>query len=320
MPKIYDCFPFFNELEMLEIRLKLMDPVVDYFVICESNRTFTNNEKPRYFFENKERFLPWREKIIYVQIDDFPDTQDPFQREYYQRNALLRVAAQADDDDMFIIADVDELVRPQCILEASNFDGFVTFHMPMFQFYMNLKQSDNGWSACYATRKKYLVGFENLSTARWDRTKIAADLAPKGKMLDLHNSGWHFTHLGGIERLKYKFNSYSHAHDLWPSAMRKGDALKNHIISGGVVGNFKETCRFVPISYPEYPLIINDNQTYYKELGFIKDIYEAMAELQVLYKNVCQQYARLVKNENTPQEVLSWVTPQEYAHLSDITL
>lgn len=320
MAKIYDCFPFFNELELLEMRLKLHAPVVDHFVISESTHTFMGNPKPLYFLENRHRFSEWEDKIIYIQVDDFPETTDPFVREYHQRDSLLKAAANAADDDMFIISDLDELLRPERILEASNFDGFITFNMPMFVFYLNLQESENGWRPCYATRKKYLMNIENVSTARWDRSQIDQDLGPRGKILDLHNAGWHFTHLGGIERLKTKFKAYSHANDKWPQAMMHENALEQHIIAGGIIGNFKESSRFVPIDYPKFPRIIHDNQTHYKEIGFIKDVYEALSELQILYKDVRHKYASLCKNDTREHAALSWVTPQEFAQLSDINL
>ena len=53
-PKIYDCFPFFNELDLLEIRLNYLDPVVDYFVLCESRVTFSGISKNLFYEDNKE--------------------------------------------------------------------------------------------------------------------------------------------------------------------------------------------------------------------------------------------------------------------------
>lgn len=320
MPKIYDCFPFFNELEILELRLKQQAPVVDYFVVLESTKTFMGHDKPLHFLENRHLFSQWEDKIIYVQVDDFPETNDPFVREYHQRNSLLKVAMDADDDDMFIISDVDEILRQESILEASNFDGFTSFSMPMYVFYMNLQESENGWKPCYAIRKKYLMEIENISTTRWDRSKLSEKLKPYGKMLNLDKAGWHFTHLGGIERLKAKFVSYSHANDKWPQAMMHENALEQHIIGGGIIGNFKESSRFVPIDYPEFPLEIHNNQTYYKDRGFIKDIYEAMSELQTLYKSVRHKYAALCKDDTRAHAALSWVNPRDFAAMSDINL
>jgi len=70
---IYDCFCFFNELEILELRLNILDSVVDKFVICESTVTHTGQPKKMYFEENKDRFSKFLHKIIHLKISDTPD-------------------------------------------------------------------------------------------------------------------------------------------------------------------------------------------------------------------------------------------------------
>ena len=61
---IYDCFPFFNELDILKMRLEIMDPIVDKFVIEEAAYTFSSEPKPLYFQENKEMFKKWEHKTL----------------------------------------------------------------------------------------------------------------------------------------------------------------------------------------------------------------------------------------------------------------
>ena len=69
--KIYDCFTFFNELDLLEIRLKTMDKFVDYFVIVEANKTFSGAPKESIFLKNQKRFEKWKSKIRYKFIELF---------------------------------------------------------------------------------------------------------------------------------------------------------------------------------------------------------------------------------------------------------
>ncbi|MFA6665763.1 MAG: beta-1,4-N-acetylgalactosaminyltransferase, partial [Armatimonadota bacterium] len=71
--KVYDCFTFFNELELLELRLKLLNDVVDYFVLVESNKTFKNKDKEFVFEANKSMFEEYLAKIIYIRVEDMPD-------------------------------------------------------------------------------------------------------------------------------------------------------------------------------------------------------------------------------------------------------
>ena len=52
----YDCFSFFNELDLLEIRLNVLKDAVDKFVLVEAGETHSGKPKPLYFKENEARF------------------------------------------------------------------------------------------------------------------------------------------------------------------------------------------------------------------------------------------------------------------------
>ncbi|HZX73462.1 MAG TPA: hypothetical protein VFE57_03515, partial [Cyclobacteriaceae bacterium] len=69
---VVDCFTFFNELDLLEIRLNILNETVDRFVLVEATRTFQNNPKPLYFNENKKRFEAFLPKITHIIVDDYP--------------------------------------------------------------------------------------------------------------------------------------------------------------------------------------------------------------------------------------------------------
>src|SRR3989344_1716902 len=83
--KIYDCFTFFNELDLLDLKLHELADHVDKFVIVESTVTFQGNPKPLYFQENKQRFAPFLDKIIHVVVSDTPTEGSAWDREHYQR-------------------------------------------------------------------------------------------------------------------------------------------------------------------------------------------------------------------------------------------
>ncbi|WP_349934904.1 hypothetical protein [Acetobacter sp. A11-2] len=317
---VYDCFTFFNELEILDIRFQQQYDFIDYFVIVESPITFTGKEKPLYFYENREKFAPYLDKVIHLIIEDFEDTSDPFVREHHQRNAIIRGLGEAKPDDTIIITDVDEILRKEAIEEACKFDGYVELNMPMFQFYLNLRQAESGWSAPYSFRFKYLqdiTNFQSLSLARWSRHEIIPFFDDAGKFLRIYNSGWHFTHLGGIERLKDKFAAYSHANDPWPMAMRIEDNLEKHILVGGTVGNWCEKSQFIPISYPYFPLCINNNQMFYRDIGFIKDIYKQIEDLQEYILTIKRSYAQecVERGNNESNRLLYHLTPSDYLKL-----
>lgn len=74
--RVFDCFPFFNELDLLELRMRMLDDVVDYFVLAEADRTYSNQPKPLIFAENRDRFDRWKDRIIYVQAELDPTGLD----------------------------------------------------------------------------------------------------------------------------------------------------------------------------------------------------------------------------------------------------
>ena len=84
--KIYDCFIFFSENLLTEIRFNILDKFVDYFVVCESYYDHRGNIKGYLFDLNK--FKKFKDKIIYVQIDEFPKNLNIWERQDYQRNFL----------------------------------------------------------------------------------------------------------------------------------------------------------------------------------------------------------------------------------------
>ena len=307
--KIFDCFTFFNELEILELRLQETFDVVDYYVISELELTFTGQKKPLYFLENAERFRPFRDKIIHLVVNDVPNSNNPLDREHFQRNAIVRGLQDARDDDFILITDVDELIRPDFLAAAKDRPGYTVFNVPMYQFYFNLLERAIGWYPPYGFTRKYLDRIPNLSHARWDRTAIQASFPAPDLYRVIPNSGWHFTHLGGIERLQQKFRSYSHNADRWPSAMMQEGSLQKHITAGGIAGNFKDLARFVPLD-DTFPKSLIAREAYFREIGFIKDVYEALSDLQAQYLALRQSLAIQFYDDPKPWPMLSGVPPE----------
>lgn len=120
---IYDCFPFFNELDVLEIRLNVLYDTVDYFVITEADKTHTGRHKEYIFEQNKDRFAKFLDKIIYIKVDDFPDLENSetssdgnkWLYENYQRDAIMRGLKDCKPDDVIIISDCDEIPNPEAV-------------------------------------------------------------------------------------------------------------------------------------------------------------------------------------------------------------
>jgi Glycosyltransferase family 17 len=200
VPKIFDCFVFNDELELLELRLETSASIVDAFVLVEATKTFSGADKPLHYALNESRFSRWRDKLRHVVVDDMPlGTGRRWDAEVHQRNALLRGLDGAAENDVVLVSDADELVHPEVLLTLRSCRDLVGLEMPRAFHFAN-------W---------------NVPSSRF---AIAARAMPYGRLEDPHrqrnhvspdrvirNAGHHFTSLGGVAALVRKFETYSHA-------------------------------------------------------------------------------------------------------------
>jgi beta-1,4-mannosyl-glycoprotein beta-1,4-N-acetylglucosaminyltransferase len=234
MGKIYDCFNFFNELDILEIRLNVLYEYVDYFVIVESSVTHSGEQKPFYFEENKERYSKFLDKIIHYKVYDTPSnfanldytedtcvneifdfvskqtnrfnriTQPDYGRDFFQKECVRRPLISCSDDDIIIISDADEIPNPVILENIHNLsidDKIYSLNQTTYYYYVNLlKQTD--W---YGSKISKYKNIKNLSF-----NEVRGD---ESLSIKIDNGGWHFSFQGGNEMVKTKLLSYS-ARDL----------------------------------------------------------------------------------------------------------
>ena len=136
MGKIYDGFMFFNELELLEIRLNELDQVIDKFILVESPVTHSGNPKPLYYQENAHLFKKFHDRIIHV-VYIPPDTQDSWVREKGQRDAIRLGVPELKDGDFVIISDADEIPSAESIKAYTSDLGVAAFNQHLFYFWLN---------------------------------------------------------------------------------------------------------------------------------------------------------------------------------------
>ena len=125
---IYDCFSYLDEDLLLDLRLNILNDFVDFFVIVEGNKTWQNNSKKLKFDINK--YSKFKNKIKYIKVEDLPEGEDPYKRENYQRNSILRGLSNADDEDIIMISDLDEIPNISNI-EILNNKRFTVFNQKM---------------------------------------------------------------------------------------------------------------------------------------------------------------------------------------------
>ena len=104
---IYDCFSYWDEDLLLDLRLNILNNYVDYFVIVEGDKTWQNN--PKKFRLNIDNYKKFKDKIIYIKVDDLPDGDNPYLRENHQRNSITKGLVKADKDDLILISDLETL-------------------------------------------------------------------------------------------------------------------------------------------------------------------------------------------------------------------
>ncbi len=136
---LFDCFMFYNELEVLQLRLKELDDLADKFVLVESTRTLRNNPKKLFFQSNTALFEKYDHKIIRVLVDDMPNSSNPWDLETHMRNAIMRGLTDCDDEDVIMISDIDEIPRKSAVrtLVQRLENEPISLHMPQYYYYLN---------------------------------------------------------------------------------------------------------------------------------------------------------------------------------------
>ena len=233
---IFDCFTFFNELDILEIRLNEMAPVVDRFVLVEARKTFQGADKPLYFDQNKDRFAPFLDKIEHV-IVDFPDdlglyrkaSSQAWAREYYQRDQIGQGLKTATPDDLVIVSDVDEIIRAQTLQHAEKHyqaGTMLVFSCPAYSYYFNRRLKKNNWylGPRLCSFRSFVSGQDQRSTKLFASRGMRGSLLGAwhtrlwnklntgfgGPMIEITEAGWHFTSIGGWEAFRTKMQAFAH--------------------------------------------------------------------------------------------------------------
>ena len=216
---IIDCFPFFDELDILEIRLEELYPVVDKFVICESTKTHTGIAKDLNFLLNKDRYEKYLDKIIYIVCDDMPEGQDDWKRENYQRNYLTKGLIDTAPGDLIFLSDCDEIPNRASIKDILEYFNNNPHNGPLtLQFH------------CYYGK----IGHRVIHPKDHEKMKgtivipYGCDISNfqnyrnnKDSYPSRYYGGWHFSYIGDAEKIKKKIESYAHSEFNTPEVKEK---------------------------------------------------------------------------------------------------
>ena len=195
--KIFDCIIFFNELDLLELRLNEYNNTVDYFFLVEATKTFSEKPKPLYFKENSQRYKNFLHKILHIEVDNMPHSPNRWHLEAFQRNAMRGVLKYAQPGDIVIMSDADELWKKEILKNIVNMPS--VFLQSNFYYYLNFLTGNNWQGSIIANALDLQV------------TTPQALRNMRFYLPSVMNGGWHFSYLGGTENIKLKIESFSHA-------------------------------------------------------------------------------------------------------------
>jgi len=265
--KIFDTFTFYNELDLLELRMNILGDIVDYFVINESTITFTGKKKPLYFAENKERFKKWQDKIIHHVLDDNNETLEkywegvPYHRSmmeddiyklpiHYQRacfhkdSAIYALLDHAQDDDIILTSDADEIANPEAIKAIDEWFDPINHYVlkgPVYYYYLNLL-CEKEWMGTRVSTMKMLktMSVDKLRQSHQDAWKV-------------EDGSWHWSFFGDADTVRAKMDAYEHQENNLPQFR---DSMEERIEKGidPFGRDYLYTPQVVPIddTFPEY--------------------------------------------------------------------
>ena len=244
--KIYDCFMFFDEELVLDLRLNIMDKYVDKFVITEA--TYMHSGKPKKLFFDINKFSKFKDKIIYNIVDDQPpnietiyeedndavDTRgqklvrNSNRREHYQREMAKRSLKEIEPNDLILINDVDEIPNLKDINLKKIKEKLIFFKQKVFFYKFNLLYEGMNWYGSRACRKKDFISpqwLRDVKDKKYPPWRLDIILS-KTKYSHIHyveNGGWHFTNIKSPEEIEKKFSNFLHHQDFEDSGLTLDD-------------------------------------------------------------------------------------------------
>tara|TARA_X000000950_G_scaffold87080_1_gene109662 strand:- start:169 stop:1059 length:891 start_codon:yes stop_codon:yes gene_type:complete len=249
--KIFDCFMYFDEEVVLEVRLNILNKYVDYFVIVES--TYNHRGDKRRLLFNINKFEKFKNKIIYLIYDENPqniqkvlknDNPSEISKKYIlnaakrengQRNYIFNALEKANNDDLILISDVDEIPNLEA-LDINKIDKkIILFKQEMFYYKFNLKLPNLIWTGTKACKKKNLVSpqwLRNIKDRKYPFYRLDTFFS-NTKFIDvkiISNGGWHFSNIKTASEIEHKLKSYLHHRefDVNPMSIKEiDDIIKN---------------------------------------------------------------------------------------------
>ena len=243
--KIIDCFMYFDEDMMLDIRLNILNKYVSNFIICEA--AFNHKGLPKKLNFNINNFSKFKNKITYIVVEKQPSNlrqikdgdskkvkdsvilDNSLNRENFQRNSLAKKLNYFSDEDLILINDIDEIPN----LENFKCKNKITiFKQKMFYYKFNLIYPGFVWFGSKICKKKHLQSpqwLRNIKSKKYPLWRPDVFFSRK-KYYDvglIENGGWHFTNIKNAKDIDHKMRNFLHHHEYEESGMNVQSITKN---------------------------------------------------------------------------------------------
>lgn len=306
---VIDCIPFFNELDILKLRLHILDPLVDRFVIEEATHTFSGLPKELCFEKNREMFEEFLPKITYLVVDNSPKEISTHERDKFQKNALAKALIDASDEDVLILSDVDEIPNPAVLQElVKRFDPDKIYHLAQRNFYCYLNMEEVSGNLLSITGE-----FPGVERRMWLGTKVFAKKnIPESGIIDLReispedprsvrvaDGGWHFGYMGSChetdvsKRVGTKVVAAAHQEYNTEDVLAE---VKDRLILGEDIFGRNAVFQWAVVdeSYPQY-LLEHKSEYDYLIMPPISKGKKAFVKIWMLIKRFCRKVRRRIR-------------------------
>ncbi len=241
---LYDCFMYFDEDLVLDIRLNVLNKYVKKFIITEATYAHNGNKKKLNF--KIENFKKFKDKIEYIVVDDLPtniksintDDSDDIKsqklilngmaRDIHQREMLNKGLSKVDENDIILVSDLDEIPNLENLKLSEINNKIIVFKQKMFYYKLNLLYKNCTWYGTKACKKRNFISPQWLREIKSKQySKYRLDLIfSKKKYSDIffvENGGWHFTYLKNYKDLEKKLSSFAHHYEFEISGLKQSD-------------------------------------------------------------------------------------------------
>ena len=242
--KIYDCFMFYDEDLVIDLRLNILNEYVHKFVIVESK--FTHSGKKRELLFDINKYSKFKKKINYIVLENEPvdlervhdnDTDDKknskyimnaLKRENFQRNGIKKGLTNAEPGDLILVSDVDEIPNLSNLDLNEINDNIILFKQNFYYYKFNLKLEDMPWLGTKGCKYKNLKSpqwLRNIKDKKYPFWRLDVLFSDKkySNIKFINNGGWHFSNMKTPEEIEKKMRTYLHhrEYDIKPLGTKK---------------------------------------------------------------------------------------------------